>query len=68
MDEEIEQRKNHHKKIPGAELREYKMRARRAAKELGYVYDDPDILDKINDAKTELEVTRIMRKARGFKE
>jgi len=68
MDEEIERRKNHHQKIPGAELREYKMRARRAAKELGYVYDDPDILDKINAAKTEIEVTRIMRKARGFKE
>ena len=45
-------------------LKDYKMRAKRVAKECAYVRMDPTILARIDECKTELEVTKIIRTAR----
>lgn len=47
-----------------ASLKDYKMRAKRVAKECRYAHTDPTILDRIDACKTELEVTKIIRTAR----
>ena len=57
-----------HKPIPGAQLKDYKIRAISAAKQLGYVQNDPTIVERIRACKNESEVTLIMRTARHKEE
>ena len=45
-----------------ASFKEYKKQAKTAAKDLCY---DDEVIKQINNAKTEQEITQIMRTARG---
>ena len=51
-------------RLVAAEYREYKRKAKRAARELGY---SDDVIKKINNAKSSDEISVIMRKAREVK-
>lgn len=46
------------------ELRDYKRKAKRAASELCYQFVMPDIFRRINAAKSENKISRIMTTAR----
>ena len=46
-------------------LKQYKNQSRRIAKQLGYTRYTPDIINRINAAATETEVTRAMISARN---